>query len=323
MKKLIPFLFFTVITCLVIGFNIADNTPTKSNFTDHTWTPIPSSNLSAVYTDNMDGANDTNALKARGYKVYYRGTGPQGLTATWFQGNSTVFNAYNGPATGYTAANYQVVTGTNTIDSWLVLPYISGGLLAGDTISFWERSTDGTFPDSTWVMFSVSDSVPEGTTWVVLGRFMNSITNAYQQRRYVAPSNAPNGRFAIRYHVVGGGPSGLYSDYIGIDAINVFRTTVGITGNNNNVPSAFSMSQNYPNPFNPTTTFTFALPAAGNTKLTVYDMLGNEIEVVVNEYKQAGTYTVNFYASKYSSGVYFYTLISGSFKDTKKMTLVK
>ncbi len=93
--------------------------------------------------------------------------------------------------------------------------------------------------------------------------------------------------------------------------------------NNNQLPSKFSLLQNYPNPFNPTTTFTFALPFAGNTKLTVYDMLGSEIEVVVNEYKQAGTYTVNFDAAKYSSGVYFYTLTSGSFKDTKKMTLVK
>lgn len=324
-------LFTTLVLSLsaiffIFGFTQSDKNPTSSR-TGFSYSgdqsTVPSlHSFSAIYTDNMDGANDTNALKTRGYKVYYRGTGPQGLAATWFQGNSTVFAAYNGPATGYTAANFQVVTGTNTIDSWLVLPYF-GGILANDTISFWERSTDGTYPDSTWVMYSASDSTPEGTTWQVLGRFMNSITGSYVQRRYTAPTAAPNGRFAIRYHVVGGGPTGLYSDYMGIDAINIFRNTTGIIGNNNNVPATYSLNQNYPNPFNPSTTFTFALPKSGNTKLAVYDVLGNEVEVISNELRQAGTYTVDFNASKLSSGVYFYTLTSGDFKQTKKMTLIK
>lgn len=72
------------------------------------------------YTDNFDGANDTTSLKTRGYFVWYRGAGPQGLTATWFQGNDVVFSAFNGPTTGYVAANYNVVTSANNIDSWLI-----------------------------------------------------------------------------------------------------------------------------------------------------------------------------------------------------------
>ena len=324
---------FTICTALVLttafiilGFTNADKSPNSSRTgfsynNDNQYTPaiFPTT---AIYTDNFDALNDTTALKLRGYKVYYRGTGPQGLAATWFQGNSTVFAAYNGPATGYVAANYQVVTGTNTIDSWLVLPQTIGGMLAGDTISFRERSTDGTYPDSCWVCYSASDSVPEGT-WVVLGRFMNSITGSYQERRFVAPVTSASGRWAIRYHVVGGGPTGLYSDYIGIDALYIGRNTTGIIGHNENIPANFSLDQNYPNPFNPSTNFTFALPKSGNVKLAVYDVLGNEVETVVNEYKQAGTYTVNFNASKLSSGVYFYTLKSGDFTATKKMTLVK
>ena len=67
----------------------------------------------------MNGANDTTSLHSRGYVTYYRGTGPQGTAATWFQGNQTVFKAFNGPLNGYVAANYQVVTGMNDIDSWV------------------------------------------------------------------------------------------------------------------------------------------------------------------------------------------------------------
>lgn len=75
------------------------------------------------YTDNFDGSNDTTSLKARGYKVYYRGTGTQGA-ATWFQGSESYFPAFNGPVTGYVAAHYSTATNTNNIDNWLVLPKI-------------------------------------------------------------------------------------------------------------------------------------------------------------------------------------------------------
>lgn len=98
---------------------------------------------------------------------------------------------------------------------------------------------------------------------------------------------------------------------------------VGITVNENGVPSGYVLAQNYPNPFNPTTTFTFGLPSTGLTKLVVTDVLGREVAVLVNEQKTAGIHSVNFDASRLSSGIYFYTLSSGSFKETKKMLLVK
>ena len=91
------------------------------------------------YTDNFDNTNDTTSLKNRGYKVYYRGGGTQGITATWFQGGNGGFSSYNGPANGFVAANYQVVSGTNNIDSWLVLPKKS--VTAGDSIVFYSNSS--------------------------------------------------------------------------------------------------------------------------------------------------------------------------------------
>jgi ligand-binding sensor domain-containing protein len=91
------------------------------------------------------------------------------------------------------------------------------------------------------------------------------------------------------------------------------------------VPSSFELSQNYPNPFNPETTINYNIPAAGYVSLKVYDLLGNEVATLVNEYQQAGTYNSSFYAlrSSLTSGVYFYRLVCGSFIDVKKMLLMK
>jgi hypothetical protein len=89
------------------------------------------------------------------------------------------------------------------------------------------------------------------------------------------------------------------------------------------VPFTYRLSQNYPNPFNPTTTIKYGLPKPGNTKLVVYDILGRVVTTLVNEYKTAGTYSVNFDGTNYSSGIYFYSLESGNYKETKKMLIVK
>lgn len=218
---------------LIIGFVLEDPFGSRTPATNQTQTVQQNSNIlytdgTPVYTDNFDGANDTTALKSRGYKPYYRGTGPQGLTATWFQPSAAPpFPAFNGPTTGYVAANYNAVTGANNIDSWLVLPRLSsGGIQLGDSLYFYSRSATGsTYPDSIRVMFSVNDSTPEGT-WTELGRFKTNTTTGWELRGFRAPSTASMGRFAIRYCVANGGPSGLNSDYIGIDALSIVRTTV-------------------------------------------------------------------------------------------------
>ena len=90
----------------------------------------------------------------------------------------------------------------------------------------------------------------------------------------------------------------------------------------------YSLSQNYPNPFNPTTAIKYSIPAKmksqkSNVKLVVYDILGNEVAILVNEIKNSGNYEVNFNANKLASGVYFYKLTAGYFTQTKKMILLK
>jgi photosystem II stability/assembly factor-like uncharacterized protein len=90
-----------------------------------------------------------------------------------------------------------------------------------------------------------------------------------------------------------------------------------------NVPSEYLLCQNYPNPFNPSTKISWQSSAAGWQTLKVYDVLGNEVATLVDEYKPDGNYEVEFDAGELSSGIYFYKLIAGSFMETKKMLLMK
>jgi hypothetical protein len=89
------------------------------------------------------------------------------------------------------------------------------------------------------------------------------------------------------------------------------------------LPKSFQLDQNYPNPFNPSTDIRYTIAKAGNVTLKVYNMLGQEVATLVNGYRNANTYTVNFNASNLSSGVYLYELRTGSSVITKKMVLVK
>jgi hypothetical protein len=101
-----------------------------------------------------------------------------------------------------------------------------------------------------------------------------------------------------------------------------FANTTGIIGGANS-PKKFSVEQNYPNPFNPATTIAFHVPSSSVVSVKVFDVLGREVATLLNEEKSAGDYSVQFDASKLSSGVYIYRLQAGSFTDSKKMVLMK
>ena len=85
----------------------------------------------------------------------------------------------------------------------------------------------------------------------------------------------------------------------------------------------FELSQNYPNPFNPSTTIRYSLPVTSNVKLSVFNILGEEVQILVNETKEAGIYTINFNASQLNSGIYFYKLVMRNFFWVKKMSLIR
>jgi hypothetical protein len=101
------------------------------------------------------------------------------------------------------------------------------------------------------------------------------------------------------------------------------NTLVGLNKIASELPDKFSLSQNYPNPFNPSTKIKFQLPKLGFVKLTIFDILGEEIQVLVNQQLSPGTYEADFNSSNLPSGVYYYKIESEEFIETKKMVLIK
>lgn len=89
------------------------------------------------------------------------------------------------------------------------------------------------------------------------------------------------------------------------------------------LPNTIQLPQNFPNPFNPTTTISFSIPSTTFIRLVVFDIIGREVEVLINEECQAGRYSVKFNSENLASGIYFYRFTAGSFVETKKMILLK
>jgi hypothetical protein len=88
-------------------------------------------------------------------------------------------------------------------------------------------------------------------------------------------------------------------------------------------PSRFQLMQNYPNPFNPSTRISFDIAEPSHVKLVVFDLLGREVKVLVDEEKNPGRYEVDFNASELPSGVYLYRFITASFSEVKKLTVIR
>ena len=111
------------------------------------------------------------------------------------------------------------------------------------------------------------------------------------------------------------GANGLILKYQGVTSIGEERI--------NRIPSEYFLSNNFPNPFNPSTTIRYSIPQSTNVTIKVFDILGNEIETLVNKEKPTGTYELTWYAENLPSGIYFYQLKSDNYLETKKMILLK
>ncbi len=122
--------------------------------------------------------------------------------------------------------------------------------------------------------------------------------------------------------VAGYGP--VSGNVTNIFTIRLSPNPIGIVPISNEIPSKFELFQNYPNPFNPATKIRYGLPAASSVKIVVYDVLGKEVQTLVNENQNPGIYEVSWEGDRFSSGVYFYKLTAGnSFTDIKKMVITK
>ena len=151
--------------------------------------------------------------------------------------------------------------------------------------------------------------------WAATGYTICTEVNDQQSPRIV--SNGNLGAIVVWQDYRSGSNFDIYE--IGFNTTGV----IAIENNGTSTPNEYSLSQNYPNPFNPATVISYQIPQTGNVKLSVFNALGQEMIVLVNQTQSAGNHRIEWDASSYPSGVYFYRLDAGAFRSDKKMILIK
>ena len=144
--------------------------------------------------------------------------------------------------------------------------------------------------------------------WQKIG-FVQGNGNCNSPKQYSFVDNNPYGGTSFQYRLKQIDSDGKF-EYSEIVVVKI-------------LPEKYELYQNYPNPFNPSTTIKYSVPQGSNVLIKVFDILGNEIETLVNEEKLVGIYEASWNATSLPSGVYFYKLQAGSFIDTGKMILLK
>ena len=147
---------------------------------------------------------------------------------------------------------------------------------------------------------------------------------------------AGNQQVAVNFNSAGLTPNSSYTGNLNVGSndparpvktikvrLNVGPLAIQSNSTLTGIPATFELKQNYPNPFNPSTKISYALPKEGIVSLKIYDVLGKEVATLVNENKLAGYYEVEFNASSFASGLYFYKIEAGNFAETRRMLLIK
>ncbi len=299
---------------------------------------VISSSANLGFTTVTRGFNPLSGNGNSGIKRWYKisPTANTGLNA------SLVFSYNDGDElNGIPEANLRLFKSTNDGLTWT----LEGGTIDAGANTVTLSGIDGF---SLWTLGNIDFPMP-----VTLSSFNSVVTNRSIKLNWVTETELNNSGFEIQRAVI----SNQLSDYskIGYVEGNGTKNTpttytfedknlntgkykyrlkqVDVNGNFEyfelngeveiGVPKKYDVSQNYPNPFNPVTKINFDLPENGLVNIRLYDMLGREVAVIVNEVRNAGYHTVQFDASKLSSGIYFYKMNAGKFSGVKKMAVLK
>ncbi len=265
----------------------------------------------------------------------------------YYRNDAGIFTYLSNGFSTPTAAN-GVTNGDYDNDGDLDL-FINGVAGFGNTTSVGLYKNDTVAGSRKWVNINLEGTISNKSaigSIVKVKSLINGLT--VWQTREVNAQNSFQGQNDLRVHFGLGNSAiidsiiikwskGLTESFSNINVKKFYKAvedsglseiTVGITQISSTIPERFALSQNYPNPFNPTTKIKFSIPSETGlksvfAKLTIFNSLGKEIETLLSNELTAGTYEVDWNASSYPSGVYFYKLSYGSYADTKRMLFVK
>ena len=175
------------------------------------------------------------------------------------------------------------------------------------------------FPSFDMGALSFGMYAPDGTGLGYLA-YSGETAGGKQSTTFLDEETAFDGMYMDNVSTEGdwSGPVGIW--FLGHDSIRgIISDQVGV----DEAPSAYAVAQNAPNPFNPTTAISFTIADAGNVSIDVFNVAGQKVDTIASEFMSAGSHSVTWNATGFSAGVYFYTVKSGDFSKTMKMTLLK
>jgi hypothetical protein len=317
-----------------------DNGATFTLATGSNAPPVDLPNGSSILAAYIDGGRQGIYVGNEVHLVYtVYDTSSVALTSppntTWFKSSKII---HWSPSTGVdtVAARYNMPNFTDTITTALMTPLchpsigIYNGLLYCTFTAFLRGNTqvvaDGSVLNAGEIFLTFSTD--NGNTWATPVNITNTpnIEEKHPSviRNFTRPTNDSVGVYYLRDLKAGGwvnnepwGKAPVYGIYkkLGGSVIGIKQDL--------EIAREFTLFQNYPNPFNPVTTISYYIPKSTVVVLKVYDILGAEVATVVNGYEKAGAKEITFNASGLASGIYYYTITAGEYKDTKKMVVVK
>ncbi|NWF88380.1 MAG: T9SS type A sorting domain-containing protein [Ignavibacteriaceae bacterium] len=263
------------------------------------------------------------------HEIIWTQSGPNGndYQGLWF-GNINILSGLS-PSTSYTFHIWAKSWGTSQGDSWLsnssanyVATFTTNSSFPVELTSFlasakgkvvklnWQTATE--INNYGFDIERSQKSNVKSLTWEKIG-FVNGHGNSNSPKSYsFVDKDVTSGNYIYRLKQIDNDGKFEYSKEVEVSI--------------NTTPDEFALLQNYPNPFNPSTTIKYALPSKEFVQLKVFNVLGNEVAVLVNEVQEAGNYKIEFNPAEIksiTSGMYFYRLEAGSFVESRKMTFVK
>jgi hypothetical protein len=235
-------------------------------------------------------------------------------TNTWAITNAQ----YHSPSNSFTdspGGNYVA----NTNNSMTNATPVNVSAYPAVFLSFWHKYTTEAGYDFCYVEVSSNN----GTTWQNVATYNGTLSTWTQVSLDITSQAAATANLRFRFRLTSDGSLQYDGWYVDDIKLTTYATITGVENNNTGIPNKYALNQNYPNPFNPVTLISYSIPKQSFVKITVYDLLGREIQKLVNEVKIAGTYNVAFDGENLSTGVYYYKLESDGFVDVKKMMLIK